>query len=85
MTYDIQITPTALRNLKKLPKSESTRILSDIESIQDDPLSYVIKLQGINLYRLRSGNYRVIMSINRRLLLVITVKVGHRRDVYKKF
>lgn len=84
MAYSVGFTPSALRDLKKIPKTESTAIISKIESILSKPYSSVIRLKNSKLYRLRSGNYRAIMSIDKKSLSIIVVKVGHRSDIYKK-
>ncbi|MBS1268165.1 MAG: hypothetical protein MAG458_00887 [Nitrosopumilus sp.] len=83
MAYSVKITPNALRQLKKLSKTDSIQIISKIESILDDPLSHLIPLKGGNMHRLRVGNYRVIMSVNRGLLLILVLEVGHRKNIYK--
>jgi mRNA interferase RelE/StbE len=83
LAYSVKITPNALRQLKKISKSNSIQIISKIESILDDPLSHMIQLKGGNLYRLRVGDYRVIMSVDHGLLLILVLEVGHRKNIYK--
>ncbi len=60
--------------------------MEKIDTLADDPMpSGSIKLQGQNpvLYRIRSGDYRVVYSIKKDVLIVLVVEIGHRREVYR--
>jgi mRNA interferase RelE/StbE len=78
--------PKALRHLAALPKSDQERITQRIDALADDPRPPGAKaLQGQHgLYRLRSGDYRIIYKIEDDRLLVLVIKIGHRRDVYRR-
>jgi mRNA interferase RelE/StbE len=86
MLYEIEFTPAAARQIKKLSVSDQKRILSRIENLAASPRpGSVKKLEGKeNLYRLPAGEYRIIYQIQDKNLLVLVVKVGHRREVYRK-
>ncbi len=79
--------PSALRDLKKLPKSISKRILDKIEFYmkQDNPLKFAksIKDKTLGDYRFRIGDYRVIFDYDSKQNIVIILKIGHRKDIYK--
>lgn len=83
--YGVEILPAARRQLKKLPAKIQTQILDRIENLQVDPRpAEVVKREGVEeLYRVRSGDYRIIYSINDGQVFILIVKVGHRRDVYR--
>jgi mRNA interferase RelE/StbE len=85
VAYAIQFKPVALRQLEKLPHDVQKRIAGRIEALQDAPLhSGCAKLSGeLNTWRLRVGNYRVIYQVHARVLLVLVLNVGHRREVYR--
>lgn len=85
MKYEIKWAETALRQLEKLGKSIVKRIVDKVESVSKDPFMYVQKLRGSGLYRLRVGDYRVIMSIERKKMIVFVLEVGHRRVIYRKY
>lgn len=85
MRYEVKWTETSLRQLEKLDRSVAKRIVDKVESISDDPLMYVQKLMGFGLYRLRVGDYRVIMSIERKKMIIFVLEVGHRSVVYRKY
>ena len=85
MPYTIHFKNSALKELRKLPKKVADRIARDINNLsvnQRPPGSK--KLKGINeLYRLRSGDYRVIYQVQDRVLIVLVIRIGDRKDVYR--
>lgn len=86
MRYRVEIAPAAQRQLRKLKKLAQKRILKGIEALADDPRPAGLrKLSGTEeLYRIREGDYRIIHQIRDEVLLVLVVKVGHRKDVYQR-
>ena len=82
MTYEIVFSDAALKQLKKLEKSTQERIISTLERIRIRPQSHVTKLVGDSGYRLRVGDYRVILDIDEGVLVVLVLKVGHRKKIY---
>jgi len=87
LTYRLQIVPSAIRELAELPLRDRQRLDGRIRALADDPRPPQSKaLQGQkNLFRLRVGRYRVIYEIRDEVLLIVILKVGHRRDVYRRF
>lgn len=83
MTYQVRWTETALGKIAKLDKKLAGRIIDKVESVTTDPFLYVKRLTGINLYSLRIGDYRVIISLEENNMFVLDV--GHRSKVYRKY
>lgn len=83
MVYDIQWTATAEKQFSKLDKTTKKRIYDKLISVRDDPFSHVKKLVGFEAYKLRVGDYRVILGIENNTLVILVLKVGHRKSVYK--
>ena len=81
--YEIIWSATAKKELGKLEKNIQIRISASIERIRIRPEAYVTKLVGDDSYRLRVGNYRVIMDLDKGRLLILVIKVGHRKEIYK--
>ena len=83
--YKINVSPAAEKQLKSLPKREQSKIVKRIAKLADDPRPAGVKrLQGITgLYRLRQGNWRIVYTIEDRRLIVLILKIGHRRNVYQ--
>ncbi len=84
MPYEIILSPRAIKDLKKLPKDVIARIISTLEEIRDDPVSSVYRLNDSPLYSVHVGEYRVILDILHQKLVVLVVRVGHRRNIYEK-
>lgn len=80
--FEIAFTPTSKKQLEKLEKSVQKRIIATLERLRFNPEKYVKRLVGIDAYRLRVGDYRVIMDINKNKLIVLVLKVGHRKNIY---
>lgn len=85
MTYEVKWTDTSLKQLEKLDKNIAERIIDKVESISRDPFMFVKKLKGFDLYRLRVGEYRVIMGIERKKMVIFVLEAGHRSVIYRKY
>lgn len=85
MTYRIEILPSAHRELLAVPKREQRRIDARILALADDPRPSGGKsLVGQdNLYRIRVGDYRIVYRIQDSDLLILVIRIGHRKDVYR--
>lgn len=87
MKYALRFTRAAQRQLRAISRPEAMRILTALTALGDDPYredADVKKLAGPSgLYRLRVGTYRVAYQINDGELVILVVKVGDRRDVYR--
>jgi len=82
MTYEIIFSDKALRQIKKLEKNVQERIIAVLERIRIRPETYVTKLVGDPGYKLRVGDYRVILDIDNKILRILILKVGHRKNIY---
>ena len=80
------IKPAAVKEIEAIPlKRERRRLVERIAGLAENPRPVgVEKLSGQDKYRLRQGRYRILYAIEDQNLLVYVVKVGHRKDVYRK-
>ena len=81
MTYGIIFSDRALKQLKKLEKNVPERIISTLERIKIRPQAHVTKLVGDPGYRLRVGDYRVILDIDEGNLVILVIKIVHRKKI----
>ena len=82
MPFQIIWSESAARQLAKLDRAVSKRILSRVQGLETNPLRSLRKLVGVPYYRLRVGDYRVIVEVTQGKLLVLVLKVGHRSQIY---
>ena len=83
LTYEFKIKPKALKQLKKLPKDITKRILNKVVFIKDTPQSFMKKLESKNIWSLRVGDYRVLIDLFEDKKLIEIIKVGHRKEIYE--
>lgn len=81
--YEIVLSNKAEKQLKKLDKPIRGRIISALKRIRIRPEVHVNKLVDDSGYKFRVGGYRIIMDIDHGKLIILVIKIGHRRNVYK--
>jgi mRNA interferase RelE/StbE len=83
--YDVFIKPSALKELESVGSRKLRRNLAEhIQALADNPRPPGCKkLAGGDHYRIRRGAYRVVYSIEDERRIVLVVKIGHRKDVYR--
>ena len=84
MTYEVLFSDLALKQLKKLDEDIRRRIIATLERIRIRPEAYLRKLVGDDGYRLRVGDYRVIVDLDKEKLIILVLRIGHRRNVYEQ-
>lgn len=84
--YNIEWKHSATKELRQLPREVVARILRAVEELRHKPFpAGVRKLSGAeHTYRIREGSYRVIYSVYASRLIIEIIRVGHRKDIYKK-
>lgn len=85
MSYQIEIKRSAAKALKKIPKADRARIVEKIDSFAENlPNPETTKMKGDNpFHRVRVGDYRIVYEIKDDVLVILIVKIGHRKDIYK--
>lgn len=82
--FRLSFKASVAKDLRQIPKHDVQSILQRIERLADDPRpSDSEKLSGQERYRVRQGTYRIVYEIGEQELVVMIVKIGHQRDVYK--
>jgi mRNA interferase RelE/StbE len=86
MLYSIELRPAVLKSLKRFPRRDLVKIKKKIEELGSNlPTPNTTKMKGDNsFHKVRSGDYRIIYEIHDDRLVILIVKIGHRKDVYKK-
>ena len=85
VAYRIVLKAAAAKALERLPHDVTARLERCIDALASDPRPPgVVKMQGDdNLWRVRVGPYRIMHEIHDQRLLVLVLKIGHRKDIYR--
>ena len=86
MTYAVRLAPAAVRQLRKLDPAGRRRVQAAIDLLATDPRPPAARqlVGGAGEWRVRTGDFRIIYEIHDAELVVLVIKVGHRRDVYER-
>ncbi|MHC4385869.1 MAG: type II toxin-antitoxin system RelE family toxin [Planctomycetota bacterium] len=84
--YKVDVGPKAKKFIRKQDTPLQQQIIRKLRELEQNPRSVGCKrLQGKkDLYRVRTGDYRIIYTIKDNQLLVLVVQIGHRRDIYRR-
>ena len=83
-SFEVIFKQSVAKDLRQIPKKDIARILKRIEALRAEPRPpNVEKLSGQEKYRIRQGVYRILYEIRDNELIIVVVKIGHRRDVYR--
>jgi mRNA interferase RelE/StbE len=84
-SYSVELTRTAEKQLRRIAKRDRSRLVEAMHGLADRPRHRGgRKLQGYDdVYRIRMGQYRIVYEILEDRVIVIVLKVGHRKDIYK--
>jgi mRNA interferase RelE/StbE len=84
MKYQIILPKSVQKELDRLPDEVANRIMARLAGLETNPRpADVKKLKGRDAWRIRVGDYRVIYEIHDRVLQIIVITVGHRREIYR--
>ncbi|GAB3898100.1 type II toxin-antitoxin system RelE family toxin [Spirosoma agri] len=87
MAYQLSFSDKALRSLKKIPNSDTKKIISALEQLAQDPHSKTSVKRLTNhpdaIFRLRVGDYRVLYDKHDQIQIIAVIDIGHRKDIYE--
>jgi mRNA interferase RelE/StbE len=84
-SYRLRIKPSAAQELEDLSRKDRTRIVARVQSLAEQPRPPGCeKLTGLALFRVRQGAYRILYEVRDDDDTVTIIKIGHRRDVYRR-
>ncbi len=85
MTYRITLAPAAARQLRKFDPQVRRRIQAALELLSSNPRPPAATqlVGGAGEWRIRTGDYRIVYEIEDEQLLVLVLRMGHRREIYE--
>ena len=86
MTYSITLTPSAARQLRKFDPDVRRRIQAALEllAVEPRPPAAIRLVGGSGEWRVRTGDYRIVYEFNDGQLLILVLRIGHRREIYDR-
>jgi len=84
MAWQVIWSEKSVKQLEKLDKKNAQKIVDSVLDCAEDPFRYVIRLTNSRFYRLRVGNYRVILDLQLSRMIIFVVETDHRGNIYKK-
>ena len=84
-SYRIEVSATAEKQIRKLRRDDQIRVLRAIQLLTTDPAPPGSRrIRGYdNVFRIRVSTYRILYRVAGKHLLIIILKVGHRREIYR--
>ena len=84
MRYSIRIKQSALKEIQRIDKTDRMRIVDAIDQLTENPhIGKALKGQLSGLRRIRVGSYRVVYEINQGEVLILVLRVSHRKQIYR--
>jgi len=85
LRYTVVFSKTAERQLDRIPDHIARLLLEAAEALEDNPRPRgCVNLKGMEGYRIRKGDYRIIYNVTDSILTVLVIEVGHRKGIYRK-
>ena len=86
MAWQVKLLPSAAEELAALPQKPRRQIARRIDGLKENPRPRGVKAlkgKGEGIYRVRSGDYRILYRIRDEELVVLVIKLGDRKDIYR--
>jgi len=84
MTYELEYSEIALEELERLEKDTQERVVYSLERIRIRPYPHIKRLVGCPYFSFRIGKLRAILEIKEDKLLILVMRIGHRKNIYKE-
>ena len=81
--YSIKFDKQAIEFLNKLEKEDKERIWNKLQQCKENPFHFLQHLEEIEGYKLRVGDYRLIIDVDKNNQILTVLKAGHRKNIYE--
>jgi len=81
--YNLVFEKRALEDLNKLDKSIKQRVWNKLQLCKEDPFRFLEHLEYIDGFKLRVGDYRLILNVDNSEKIITVLKIGHRKNIYE--
>ena len=80
--YELKFDKKAINFLNKLEGKDKKRIWNKLQECKIDPFHYLQHLENIEGYKLRVGEYRIILDVEKTIKILSVIRIGHRKNIY---
>jgi mRNA interferase RelE/StbE len=85
MSYSVSIKQSAAKAIANIVKKDRDRIIEAIDQLRNNPFAgSLLKGDLTGLRRIRNGNYRIVYELQQSRLMILVIRIGHRRDVHQR-
>jgi mRNA interferase RelE/StbE len=84
MTWQVIWSEKSIKQIEKINKKDAQKIYDSVLECTGDPFQLVTRLTDSPFYRLRVGNYRVILDLQQNKMIIFVIETDHRKKIYKK-
>ena len=84
MSYSVEWHPKTSKFLKKLPSDISARIVLKVKEVREDPFRFLEHYEGKNYYKLRVGDYRLLIDVDFKNKILLIQVIDHRGRIYDR-
>lgn len=88
MTYQVEFKKSAKKEFGKLPQQIQDKVLEAVRILSQNPFSEFLKIKKLkgapSLYRVRIDDYRLVYEVEEKILTVVIIKIGHRKEVFRR-
>ncbi len=85
--YRVELTKSAQKEYGCLPAAVQKRVVEALKILAQSPFTELLKIKKLkgadSLYRIRFGDYRLVYEIRQNVLILLVIKIGHRKEVYR--
>ena len=81
--YKLIFSKLALKQLNRLEKNLKDRIWEKLQLCKENPFRFLEHLEQIKGFKLRVGDYRLIIDVNNFAKVIEVLKLGHRKNIYE--
>jgi len=85
MVWQVVWSEKSIKQLGKIDKKNAQKIYDSVLDCVDDPFRVVVRLANSSYYKLRVGNYRVVLDLQQSRMIIFVVETDHRSKIYKKY
>lgn len=86
-SYKVEFTRSAKKEFDRIPSDIQNKVVEALSILSQNPFSEFLKIKKLKgadeLYRIRLGDYRLVYEVRRHILVIIVIKIGHRKDIYR--